>query len=66
MVLVLSALTSAAFGTGIIVGLAIGGSTVACVYACREARRVGAEERPPGAQPEAREEQPRPPGRTEA
>ena len=33
MVLVLSALTSAAFGTGVIVGLAIGGPAVACVYA---------------------------------
>ena len=65
MVLVLSALTSPAFGTGIIVGLAIGGSTVACVYACREARRVGAEE-PPSPRPEAREEQARRPGRTKA
>ena len=44
MVLILSALTGTAFGTGVIVGLAIGGSTVACVYACRKARRVGAEE----------------------
>ena len=42
MVLVLSALTGAAFGTGVIIGLAIGGSTVACVYAYREACRVGA------------------------
>jgi hypothetical protein len=66
MVLVLSALTGTAFGTGVIVGLAIGGSTVACVYACREARRVGVDERPPGTRPEAREEQPRRPGRTEA
>ena len=53
MVLVLSALTSAAFGAGVIVGLAIGGSTIACVYACREARRVGAE-KPPSYRPEAR------------
>jgi hypothetical protein len=59
MVLVLSALTGAAFGTGVIVGLAIGGSTVACVYACREARRGGAEEKSPGPGPEAREEKPR-------
>jgi hypothetical protein len=66
MVLVLAGLMSTAFGTGVIVGLALGASSVACAYACREARRVGAEERPPGAQPEAREEQPRPPGRTEA
>jgi hypothetical protein len=36
MVLVLAALTGAAFGTGVIVGLAIGCSAVACVYACRE------------------------------
>jgi hypothetical protein len=62
MVLVLSALTSAAFGTGVIVGLAIGGSAVACVYACREVRRVGAEE----PRPEAREEQPRRRGKTKA
>jgi hypothetical protein len=65
MVLVLSALTSAAFGTGVIVGLAIGGSTVACVYACREACRVGAEERPPRS-PEAREEQAKRPRRAKA
>ena len=65
MVLVLSALTSAAFGTGVIVGLAIGGSAVACVYACREVRRVGVEE-PPSPRPEAREEQPRRRGRTKA
>ena len=63
MVLVLSALTSAAFGAGVIVGLAIGGSTIACVYACREARRVGAE-KPPSYRPEAREARPREPGRT--
>jgi hypothetical protein len=66
MVLVLAALTSTAFGTGVIVGLGLGASSVACAYACRKARRVGVEERPPSAQPETREEQPRPPGRTEA
>jgi hypothetical protein len=65
MVLILSALTGTAFGTGVIVGLAIGGSTVACVYACRKARRVGAEE-PTSPRPEPREEQPRRPGRTKA
>jgi hypothetical protein len=65
MVLVLSALTSAAFGTGVIVGLAIGGSTVACVYACREACRVGAEE-PPSLRREAREEEARRPRRAKA
>ena len=57
MVLVLSALTGAAFGTGVIVGLAIGGSTVACVYACRKARRVGAEE-PKSPRPEPKAESP--------
>jgi hypothetical protein len=62
MVLALSALTGAAFGTGVIVGLAIGGSTVACVYACREARQVGAGE-PPSPPPEAREERTRRPAR---
>jgi hypothetical protein len=66
MALVLAALTGTAFGTGVIVGLAVGASTVACAYACREARRVGVEERPPGPRPEAREEQPRRPGSTEA
>jgi hypothetical protein len=66
MVLVLAALTGTAFGTGVIVGLAVGASSVACAYACREARRVGVEERPPGPRPEAREEQPRPPGGTKA
>jgi hypothetical protein len=66
MVLVVAALTSTAFGAGVIVGLAIGGSTVACAYACREARRVSVEERPPRLRPEAREEPPRRPGRTEA
>jgi hypothetical protein len=66
MVLVLSALTGAAFGTGVIVGLAIGGSTVACVYACRKARQVGAEERASSRRPEPREEQPRRPGRMKA
>jgi hypothetical protein len=66
MVLFLAALTGTAFGTGVIVGLAIGGSMVASVYACREARRVGVEERPPGTRPEAREEQHRRPGRTQA
>ena len=44
MVLVLAALTGTAFGTGVIVGLAVGASSVAFVYACREARQVGAEE----------------------
>jgi hypothetical protein len=63
MVLVLSALTGAAFSTGVIVGLAIGGSTIACVCACREARRVGAEE-PPSRRPEARQARPREPDRT--
>jgi hypothetical protein len=66
MVLVLATLTSTAFGMGAIMGLALGGSAVACAYACREARRVGVVERPPSAQPETREEQPRPPGRAEA
>jgi hypothetical protein len=66
MALVLTALTATAFGTGVIVGLAVGASTVACAYACRGARRVGVEERPPGPRPEAREEQPGQPGRTEA
>ena len=66
MLLVLSALTSTAFGTGVIVGLAVGGSAVACAYACREARRVEAEERPARPQAEAREGQPRRPGRTKA
>ena len=66
MVLVTAALTSTAFGTGVIMGLALGASTVACAYACREARRVGVEERPPGPRPEAREEQPRRPGSTQA
>jgi hypothetical protein len=66
MVLVLSALTSVAFGTGVMVGLAIGGSTVACVYALREACRVRAEETPPRPRPEAREEQARRPRRAKA
>jgi hypothetical protein len=66
MVLVWAALTGTAFGTGVIVGLAVGASSVACVYACREARQVGAEERPPSPRPEAREEQARRPGRTKA
>ena len=61
MVLVLSALTGAA-GTGVMVGLAIGGTTVACVYACREARRVGEGEGLRAPRPEAREEQTRRPG----
>ena len=65
MVLVLAALTGTAFGTGI-VGLAIGGSAAACAYRCREARRVGADERPPAPQPEAREEQARRPRRAKA
>jgi hypothetical protein len=66
MALVLAALTGTAFGTGVIVGLAVGGSAVACTFACREARRVGVEERPPGPRPEAREEKPGRPSRTEA
>ena len=66
MVLILTALTSTAFGTGVIVGLAVGGSAVACAYACQEARRVGVEERPPRPRPEPREERPRRSGRTEA
>jgi ATP dependent DNA ligase domain len=43
-----------------------GGSTVACVYACREASRVRAEETPPRPRPEAREEQARRPRRAKA
>jgi hypothetical protein len=66
MVLVWAALSGIAFGTGVIVGLAVGGSAVACTYACREARRVEVEEKPPGPRPEAREEQPRRPGSTQA
>jgi hypothetical protein len=66
MVLVLAALTGTAFGTGIIVGLGLGASSVACAYACREARRAGVEERPPSSQPETREEQPGQPRRTDA
>jgi hypothetical protein len=66
MVLVLAALTGTAFGTGVIVGLAVGGSAVACAYACRESRRVELEERPPSPQPERREEKPRRPGTPEA
>jgi hypothetical protein len=66
MVLVLAALTGTAFGTGVIVGLAVGGSTVAGAYACREARRVEVEEKPPGPRPEAREEKPGRPRRSEA
>jgi hypothetical protein len=66
MILVLAALTGTAFGTGVMVGLAIGGSTVACVYACREARGVETEERPPGPRPEPGQERPRRPGRTKA
>jgi hypothetical protein len=66
MVLVLAALTGTAFGTGVIVGLAVGDSTVACAYACREARRVGVEERPPRPRPEPRERRPRRPGETKA
>ena len=53
MVLVTAALTSAAFGTGVIMGLALGASTVACARACREARRAGVEEMPPRPGPEA-------------
>jgi hypothetical protein len=66
MVLVLTALTGTAFGTGVIIGLAVGASSVACVYAYREACRVSVEERPPRPRPEAREERPRRPGRTKA
>jgi hypothetical protein len=66
MVLVLAALTGSAFGTGVIVGLAIGGATVACAYGCREAHRVAAEERPPSPRPEASEEWPRRPGAAKA
>ena len=66
MVLVLAALTGTAFGTGVIVGLAVGASSVACVYACRKARQVGAEEGPRSPRPEAREEQARRPRRTKA
>jgi hypothetical protein len=66
MVLVSAALAGTAFGTGVIVGLGLGASMVACAYACREARRVEAEERPARSQAEAREEQPRRPGRTKA
>ena len=64
MVLVLSALTSAEFGTGVIMGLALGASMIACVYACREAHRAGVEDRLPRPGPAAKEEQPgRPRGR---
>jgi hypothetical protein len=63
MVLVFAALTGAAFGTGVIVGLAIGGSTVACVYACREACRVRAEETSLKPRPRAEEEQAKRPRR---
>jgi hypothetical protein len=66
MVLILTALTSTAFGTGLIIGLAVGASSVAYAYACREARRVEAEERPPGPRPVAREEKPGRPRRTNA
>ena len=66
MVLVLATLTGTAFGIGVLVGLAAGSSTVACAYACREARRVEAGEGPPKTRPGAREEKPGRPGRTEA
>jgi F0F1-type ATP synthase membrane subunit c/vacuolar-type H+-ATPase subunit K len=66
MVLILTALTSTAFGTGIIMGLALGASSVACAYACREACRIQADERPARPRPETREKQPRRPGRTKA
>jgi hypothetical protein len=67
MVLIVTALTSTAFGTGVIIGLAVGASSVACAYACREARcRVEAEERPPRPRPEARKEQPGQARRTKA
>jgi hypothetical protein len=65
MVLVTAALTSTAFGMGVVVGLALGASSIACAYACREARRVGVEERPPRPGPEAKEEPPGRPRRTE-
>jgi hypothetical protein len=65
MVLVLATLTSTAFGMGVIMGLALGASTVACARACREAHRAGVEERPPRPGPEAKEEQPGRPRRTE-
>jgi hypothetical protein len=58
MVLVLGTLASTAFGMGVIMGLAVGGSAAACAYACREARRVEAEERPPRPRAEPREERP--------
>jgi hypothetical protein len=66
MVLVTAALTSTAFDTGVLVGLALVASSVACASARREARRVGVEERPPSPRPEAREEQPGQPDRTQA
>jgi hypothetical protein len=66
MILVLAALTGTAFGTGVMVGLAIGGSTVACVYACREARRVETEERLADPRPEPRQGRPGRSGRTKA
>jgi hypothetical protein len=40
MFLLLAALTGTAFGTGVIVGLAVGASSVACVYAGRKALRA--------------------------
>lgn len=46
MILVLAALTGTAFGTGVIVGLALGASTLAGTYAYREARRVGGKKGP--------------------
>jgi F0F1-type ATP synthase membrane subunit c/vacuolar-type H+-ATPase subunit K len=64
MVLVFAALTGTAFGAGVMVGLAVGASSVACVYVCRKACQGGAEERPSSPRPQAREEQPTRPGRT--
>jgi len=65
MMLITAALTSTAFGTGVLMGLALGASTVACARACREARRAGVEERPPRPGPKAQEEQLGRPGRTQ-
>ena len=66
MMLVTAALTSTAFGTGVIMGLALGASTLACARACRKGRRAEVEEGRPGPGPEAKEEQPGQPGRTDA
>jgi hypothetical protein len=66
MMLVTAALTSTAFGTGVLVGLALGASSVAGAYACREARRARVEEKPPRPGRETTEEPPRRPRPTEA